>query len=69
MTRTDDPVRDSLRYQSDLDDWEARLPKCDLCGEPVDTFLFNVDGDFLCEDCMISALRISVDDLMEERYG
>ena len=33
--------------------WLDRLPKCCECGNPIqDEKLFNIHGDFYCEECM-----------------
>lgn len=57
MYWTDDPVRDQLRYEDEL---ESRpCLHCVICGaslyEGEDYYL--VDGDELCEDCMKEEYR------------
>lgn len=49
MMWTDNPEEDYDRY---LARPEASHPKCDECGEPIeDEYLFDVDGQILCEGC------------------
>lgn len=44
-----------------------KLPKCDCCGEPIiDEYFYNIDGTFICEDCLINEYRKNTEDFMEE---
>lgn len=53
--RTDNPIRDHERYESDLMDREAMLPTCDLCKEPIqDLYYVEFYGKCICKDCLIS---------------
>lgn len=63
---TDDPVRDFDRYDAEQARLEARLPVCDKCGERIhDDYYFEIDGEILCEACMIERYRKSVQDYIE----
>ncbi len=31
---------------------EAGLPHCDICGEPMDTEYFKIDGRIMCLECV-----------------
>jgi hypothetical protein len=39
------------RYLNDQDRYEASLPTCDECGNPMQEY-YQFDTDKLCEDCM-----------------
>ena len=35
---------------------ERKLPKCDLCGEPIyEDYAFRISGDLICERCIEDA--------------
>lgn len=61
MYFTDDPIRDSERYEAEQERKLQMLPKCCKCDEHIqDEFLFDIDGDLVCEDCL--------PDYMEQHY-
>lgn len=40
------------------DKWEASLPVCDMCGEPIgDDWLYVIDGYTYCENCVESCRK------------
>ena len=42
-----------------------KCPKCCDCGEPIqEEYLFNVNGDLFCFDCMKSNFRRDTEDYM-----
>ena len=44
-----------------------RLPVCDYCGEPIqDEYLYEIDGELYCEDCMKEHFRKPTDKYMED---
>lgn len=44
-----------------------KLPKCDCCGEPIqDDYFYNIDGTFICEECLNSEYRKNTDDYLED---
>ena len=50
-------------YQDEQDRWLEKLPVCSVCGEPIqDDFLFDVDDELYCEECMIDTFRKSRED-------
>lgn len=65
MIYTDDPHRDFLRYEEEMEEKLKERPVCDECGEPIrsDT-LVALYGVLLCEDC-IEEHRHSVEEYME----
>jgi formylmethanofuran dehydrogenase subunit E len=62
--RSDDPMRDFDRWQKEQDAWEASLPRCERCGETVDDYIYDVDGELLCIDCLNDKFRKNVEDYM-----
>lgn len=53
---SDNPAADFDRYDRDQERLLERLPVCegDKCGERIqDDLYFDVDGEILCEKCMI----------------
>jgi formylmethanofuran dehydrogenase subunit E len=58
-----------LDYNEQLSEWEAAneipdsiRPKCDKCGKPIRAgHFYDVDGDFICPDCMDRYLRCTED--------
>ena len=43
--RTDDPIADFLAHDAEQQSKLDRLPKCDICGEPIlDEYFYNIDG-------------------------
>ncbi len=53
MYYTDNPVADAERYLRDQDDALARLPKCELCGEPIQQErAVYIDGAYYCDECL-----------------
>ena len=58
---TDDPIADFDRYDREQQAWEDKLPHCDICGEAIDDFLWEIDGVIMCEYCATKKYRRSVD--------
>ena len=59
--RSGDPVADFARWDKAQQEWEAKLPKCECCGEPIDDWVWNINGEILCDDCAREKYRRSVD--------
>lgn len=54
-------------FEQDRENELEKYPKCDLCGEPItDEYFYNIDGTFICEECLNSEYRKRVDDYIEE---
>jgi formylmethanofuran dehydrogenase subunit E len=54
-------------FEQDRENELEKYPKCDLCDEPItDEYFYNIDGTFICEECLNSEYRIRVDDYIEE---
>ena len=45
----------------------AKLPKCDICGEPIqDEHFYDIDGTYFCEECLNEEYRRKTDDYLED---
>nr|DAL88883.1 MAG TPA: hypothetical protein [Caudoviricetes sp.] len=63
MMWTDDPIADAERYAAEQDRRLDKLPVCCECGEPIqDDFCYEINDDLICEGCMNTYYRKSVDD-------
>ena len=62
--RSGDPVADFKRWEQEQREWEDKLPCCERCGEKVDDYVYDVDGEILCIECMITKFRRDVEDYM-----
>lgn len=50
------------RHQAEQDAWLKRRPVCVECGEHIqDDFLYDINGDIYCEECMKDVFRQSTD--------
>lgn len=66
MCWTDDPVRDAMNYDMERQKELDSLPKCDICGQPIQgEDLYDLDGTLVCEECLNSEYRKSVDDYIQ----
>ncbi len=55
------------RYEARQTSALARCPKCDCCGERIqDDYLFDIDGDLYCEECLVDQFRRSTDSYIED---
>lgn len=64
MPFSDDPVMDFHRHDHEQNKRLARLPVCEdrKCNKRIqDDYYFEIDGEILCEDCMIRRYRKDVD--------
>lgn len=56
------------RYDLERERMRARLPVCDnrKCRRQIDDeFFYEIDGDYLCEKCMILRYQRSVEDYIQ----
>ena len=52
MIRTGDPERDFREHDREQQERLERLPKCDICGEPIQEDYFFEDGCMrICDGC------------------
>ena len=60
--RSDDPGMDFDRWEAHQERQLARLPKCGICGEPIqDDHFYLINGDNVCPDCLENEFRKDVD--------
>lgn len=63
---TDDPIRDFYRHDAEQEAKLEKLPVCQSCGEPIqDEFLYCVNDEILCTNCMNYSFRVATEDFME----
>lgn len=50
---TDDPLKDFESWDREQAKQLAKLPLCNICGEPIQQEkAFKLDGEFICDDCI-----------------
>ena len=55
------------KHQDEQDNCLKRLPVCCECGEPIqDDFLYCIDDELFCKECMEDNFEKSVEDYMKE---
>lgn len=53
-------------HQTRIEETEKRLPRCDRCKLRIaDDYLYHIDGEILCEECMNEKYRKDTDDYMQ----
>lgn len=53
MPRTDNPYRDFLRHEDEVEEWVESRPCCDICGEHiVDEGAYCIEGTWYHKDCL-----------------
>ena len=53
-----DPLRDFDAWDSEREEKMDKLLTCECCGEPLqDDYLYDFDGDLVCEECMLDYVR------------
>ena len=63
--RSDDLDRDLAAWEREQQEWEDSLPRCERCGEPQDTSLYEIDDEILCLDCVVEKYRRDVEDYLK----
>ena len=54
-------------YEAERERKLDKFPKCDCCGEPItDDYLYKIDGEFLCEECLNNKYREDTDDYIKD---
>jgi hypothetical protein len=49
--RTDDPVKDQMRHDTEQEAELQKMPKCSHCGERIQGgYLFDIEGELYCEE-------------------
>ena len=53
------------QHQAEQDRTEENLPECSECGNPIqDDFCFEYNDEPICDECMLSNHRKSIEHLM-----
>lgn len=64
---TDDPIYDYDRYDAEQSRAMAKYPVCAVCGKPItDDYLYYIEGDTYCEDCVKDEFRQCTDRFIED---
>ena len=67
--RNGDPLDDFDRLDREQAQYEAKLPQCDKCGKHIqDEIFFDIEGEILCEDCVIDLYGKSTQDFVSDNY-
>lgn len=46
------------QHEAERESWLSKRPICECCGEPIqDDYLYEINGDILCEECMKGEYR------------
>lgn len=59
--RCGDPLADFARHDREQAQWEKSLPKCDVCGEPIQDYYYEIDGEIICQECLDDNFRKKVE--------
>lgn len=52
-------------HQAEMDSKEEKLPICDYCGKRInDDYVYDIDGDIVCEDCLRKHHRKPIEDFI-----
>lgn len=63
MFYSDDPVKDFEHHDLEQTRQLEKLPVCEICTHPIqDEYLFLINDEFVCEECLIRDFRKNTDD-------
>jgi hypothetical protein len=63
---TDDPAADYDRYSEEQDKQLQKYPQCSICDNHIqDEFLYLINDEFVCEECLKDEFRKNVEDYIE----
>ena len=52
-------------HEAEQERWLDMLPRCCECDEPIqDDYLYEINGEYICERCLKDNYRKSVDSVM-----
>lgn len=64
--RTDDPLADFDRHDTEESARLKRLPVCSECGNPIqDEYMYLIDGEPICEECLNKNYRKYTEDYIK----
>ena len=53
VTKTDDPLIDFERNESEQYEWLQKRPTCSCCGEHIsDDYAVYIDNEWICDRCI-----------------
>lgn len=56
-----DPLDGFAVHEKKMEILRSTFPVCECCGEPIqETYLYDIDGEFLCEYCVDRRYRREV---------
>ena len=64
MLKSDNPVKDAMRHDAEVDAYEDSLPTCDMCGEPMYDWFIEFGKEKICPDC-VEKLTVYVESYLE----
>ncbi len=65
MTYIPDAYDQWKKHDAEMEADLMTFPVCAECGEPIQTeYLFEIDGELICEDCMSEHRRCAADYIM-----
>lgn len=64
--RSDNPFADFDRWDADQQEQMDRLPHCECCREPIVDYVWEIDGQILCEECAKEEYRKDAEDYFNE---
>lgn len=66
MFYSDNPIRDYDRYCEEQEREMEKYPECAVCGKRItDDFLYHINGDIYCLECMEDEFRRPTDDFIK----
>lgn len=66
MGWTSDPSRDYDRHDARQESRLKRFPRCGFCKQRIqDGYFYEIEDDFVCEECLAEHFRRSVDDYID----
>ena len=54
--RSGDPLFDFAMREREQQEWEDSLPCCERCKEKIDDYVYDIDGEILCIQCIMQSL-------------
>ena len=65
MFYTDGPLADFARHDAEQQAQLEKLPVCCECDEPIqDEHCYEINGEYICEECLNDNHRKVVDDIV-----
>lgn len=53
-------------YEAEQEEEAEKLPECCECGERIDgEYLYDIDGDLYCEECMMALFKKQTENYMD----